>query len=101
MTRARTWVIPLCGEGSRTKALGLCKPLIEIKGKTIIEHFLRGIRHLVDIEDDFIYVIRKDHDNSYSIKSHIRIAHCKYINTKACSFVTSESKLVDHAKPYH
>ena len=82
----------MCGEGTRTSRLGPCKPLVSIKGKAIIEHFLEGICHLVARGDEVIYIFREDHDKAYDLGRKVFLAHQRYLpDTRICT-VTAEMK---------
>lgn len=64
-------LMPMGGLGSRFTNAGYNtpKPLISVDGK---EMFLKALDSFKSIEDiDYIFVIRKDHDDAYNLKYHI------------------------------
>jgi len=62
-------IIPMSGFGERFRAAGYVvpKPLIEVEGKTIIQHVVE----MFSDEDDFIFICNEDHLNepSYRMES--------------------------------
>lgn len=65
-------LMPMGGLGSRFADAGytIPKPLIEVDGK---EMFLRALDSFKPVEDiDYLFVIRKDHDEKYDLKNSIQ-----------------------------
>ena len=63
-------VIPMAGAGSRFETAGYTfpKPLIEIEGKTMIQL----VCECLNIEANFIFIARKEHDEKYNIKAYLK-----------------------------
>lgn len=63
-------LIPMAGEGSRFKQLGFTvpKPMIEINRKPMIQHVVDNL----NIEANFIFCIRKDHEEQFQISEFIK-----------------------------
>lgn len=63
-------IIPMAGEGSRFVQAGyaLPKPLIDIDGKSMIQRVVENL----PFEADFIFVVRQEHLDNYSMESHLR-----------------------------
>ena len=55
------WIFPMAGNGSRTKALGGFKQLINIAGKTMLEWFLLGIESNIAPDDELIFIVLEEH----------------------------------------
>lgn len=85
------WIIPMCGEGTRTSTLGKFKPLIEISGKTIFEHFLDGIKYKIS-KDDLITLIIKSNNKEYLKNQEILSRICE--DYTICENV--DIKLINH-----
>ena len=66
-------LIPMGGRGLRFKDSGytIPKPLLEINGRPMIAQVLSSI----DVEGDFIYVVRKDHVDNFQIQAIINDVH--------------------------
>ncbi len=58
------WIFPMAGNGSRTKALGGFKQLINIAGKTMLEWFLLGIESNIASDDELIFIVLEEHFNA-------------------------------------
>jgi 3,4-dihydroxy 2-butanone 4-phosphate synthase len=60
-------LIPMGGQGLRLRQSGFLipKPLLEVCGSTMIQKVIESI----DIEGNFIYVVRRDHVDNYNIDS--------------------------------
>lgn len=60
-------LIPMAGEGSRFSKAGYTfpKPLIDVNGKPMIQLVVENL----NIDANFIYIIRKEHSEKYNIKS--------------------------------
>jgi len=85
------WIIPMCGNGTRTSSLGSFKPLIEILGKTIFEHFLDGVKNKIAAYDSITLIIKSNHKDYLKNQEHlIRICLEKTICKNICV------KLVDY-----
>jgi HAD superfamily hydrolase (TIGR01509 family) len=73
-------LIPIAGEGSRFLAAGYTfpKPLIEVFQKPMIQIVIENL----SIEANFIYLIRKEHDDKYNISSLLKAItpNCKIIH---------------------
>jgi len=50
------WIIPIAGNGTRTKSLGEFKPFIEIKGQAILSWVILSLNSHVLPEDTFIFI---------------------------------------------
>jgi HAD superfamily hydrolase (TIGR01509 family) len=72
-------LIPMAGRGNRFVAAGYTfpKPLIEIKGKPMIQRVIENI----NIQGNYIFIIQKEHQKKYNIKSLLNILKpdCKII----------------------
>ena len=72
-------LIPMAGRGSRFATAGYTfpKPLIEIKGKPMIQRVVENI----NIQGNYIFIIQKEHQKKYNIKSLLNILkpNCKII----------------------
>lgn len=60
-------LIPMAGEGSRFSKAGYTfpKPLVEVFGKPMIQLVIENL----NIDANFIFIIRKEHDKKFGIKS--------------------------------
>lgn len=60
-------LIPMSGNGNRFKQAGytLPKPLIDIKGKPMIQWVIENL----NIDANFIFIVQKDHDDKYNLKT--------------------------------
>jgi len=67
-------LIPMAGEGSRFRAAGytMPKPLIDVKGKSMIQVVCENI----DIDANYIFVAQKNDINQYNIDEHLALV-CK------------------------
>ncbi len=77
-------LIPCAGHGSRFKDAGYSfpKPLIEvIDGKPMIQMVVENL----NIEANFIYIVRKEHYDTYNLKSLLNIL------TPGCKIITVDS----------
>lgn len=72
-------LIPMAGLGSRFSEAGYTfpKPLIEVNGKPMIQLVVENL----NVEANFIYIVRKEHYETYNLKSLLNIltAGCKII----------------------
>lgn len=72
-------LIPMAGEGSRFKEAGFTfpKPLIEIHSKPMIQWVIENL----NIKANFIFIIRKEHQEKFNIKSVLKVLepNCKII----------------------
>lgn len=59
-------LIPMAGAGSRFQKAGynLPKPLIDVKGKPMIQHVVENI----GLEGKYIFIVQKEHYEKYSLK---------------------------------
>lgn len=68
-------LIPMAGKGSRFLQAGfdMPKPLIEVKGKTMIEWAMKTFDFLHSVEEkQYIFVILKEHDEQYGLGDTLR-----------------------------
>lgn len=65
------WILPMCGEGTRTQFRGPFKPLIQIKGIALFKYFIKNIAPHIKKEDRLILILREDHDQKYSAKNRL------------------------------
>jgi HAD superfamily hydrolase (TIGR01509 family) len=97
-------LIPMAGKGSRFAKAGYTfpKPLIEIKGKPMIQWVIESL----NISGNYIFIIQKEHQNKYNIKSLLNTLkpNCKIIEldkiTKgaACTTLLAK-KFIDNKHP--
>jgi len=97
-------IIPMAGAGSRFEVAGYTfpKPLIEVKGKPMIQLVLETL----NIEAKYIFIVRKEHAEKYSLKEFLnQIAPgCEVIITdgltegSACTVLLAEN-LIDNDNP--
>jgi beta-phosphoglucomutase-like phosphatase (HAD superfamily)/dTDP-glucose pyrophosphorylase len=97
-------LIPCAGYGSRFKDAGYAfpKPLIEVNG----EPMLKVVVDNLNIEANFIYIVRKEHYDTYNLKSLLNILtpKCKIITVDevtegaACTTLLAEH-LIDNDNP--
>lgn len=76
-------LIPMAGEGSRFAKAGYTfpKPLVEVHGKPMIQKVIENL----NIDANFIYLIRKEHNKQYNISSMLNQI------TPGCKIVEVES----------
>ena len=76
-------VIPMAGAGSRFSSAGYTfpKPLIEVKGKPMIQVVVENL----GIEADYTYIVRKEHYEKYNLKNMLELI------TPGCNIVVVES----------
>ena len=76
-------LIPMAGEGSRFAKAGYTfpKPIIEVNGEPMIKVVLDNL----NIEANFIFIIRKEHDDQFNISSTLKQLEpdCKIIKIDA------------------
>jgi len=99
-----TVVIPMAGAGSRFEVAGYTfpKPLIEVKGKPMIQLVLETL----NIEAKYIFIVRKEHIAKYSLKEFLnQIAPgCEVITTdgltegSACTVLLAK-EFIDNDNP--
>ncbi len=74
-------LIPMAGAGSRFTEAGysLPKPLIDVKGKPMIQHVVENIA----IDGKYIFIVQKEHYEMYSLKYILKLIKpdCKIIIT--------------------
>jgi NDP-sugar pyrophosphorylase family protein len=66
------FVFPMAGQGIRTRALGECKPLIEVAGQPMIQWALTGFRHHVRPGDSFVFVTTRYFEEKFSVKKRLK-----------------------------
>ena len=99
-------VIPMAGAGSRFRDLGydLPKPLIEVAGKTLIEHSIRSF----DVPGEFIFITRKfdnpEHNAQLSkLLKQLRPEHVEIqldkVTSGASETVLAARELIDNLEP--
>jgi beta-phosphoglucomutase-like phosphatase (HAD superfamily)/dTDP-glucose pyrophosphorylase len=97
-------IIPMAGSGSRFQMAGYTfpKPLIEIKGKTMIEIVVESLR----IDANYIFIVRREHDDKYKIENYLRsfVPNCKIVFTEgvtegAASTVLLAKDLINNDNP--
>jgi NDP-sugar pyrophosphorylase family protein len=74
-------IIPMAGQGKRFLAAGYKtpKPLIQVEGKTILEHI---VENFSPQHDEFIFAVNEEHLEKFNIKSLIErsVSHFKIIS---------------------
>lgn len=74
-------LIPMAGAGSRFEMAGYAfpKPLIEVKGKTMIQVVIDSL----NISANYIFIVREDHNKKYNISDYLKtlIPDCTVIYT--------------------
>ena len=67
MTKKLNILIPMAGAGSRFQEAGynLPKPLIDVKGKPMIQHVVENIA----LDGKYIFIVQKEHQEKYNINS--------------------------------
>lgn len=65
------WVLPMCGDGTRTQFRGPFKPLIKINGIALFKLFIKNISHHIQKDDRIILILREDHVQKYSAKKNL------------------------------
>jgi HAD superfamily hydrolase (TIGR01509 family) len=97
-------LIPMAGEGSRFQKAGYTfpKPLIEINKKPMIQFVIENL----SLDANFIFLVRKDHEKKYNIKSLLNILapNCKIVivdklTQGAASTTLLAEKYVDNKNP--
>lgn len=72
-------LIPMAGLGTRFSNAGyiLPKPLIDVKGKPMIQHVIENL----NIEANFIFLVQKEHYNKYNLETILKniVNDCKII----------------------
>jgi 6-phosphofructokinase/glycosyltransferase involved in cell wall biosynthesis len=63
-----TWIVPICGKGTRTKKMGEFKPFININNKKIIEWFLISLKNNITFNDTFIFITTNYYEKKYKVK---------------------------------
>ncbi len=97
-------VIPMAGEGRRFKEAGYSfpKPLIDVKGKTMIERVVTNIKPLSDHR--FIFICQKKHYDTYdlynvlrnSTNGHFEVVKLDGITGGAACTILTASKHIDN-----
>ena len=66
MSKKLNILIPMAGAGSRfqEKGYNLPKPLIDVKGKPMIQHVVENI----GLDGKYIFIVQKEHYEKYSLK---------------------------------
>ena len=86
ITENKKWIdkkmnilIPMAGLGTRFSNAGyiLPKPLIDVKGKPMIQHVIENL----NIEANFIFLVQKEHYNKYNLETILKniVNDCKII----------------------
>jgi HAD superfamily hydrolase (TIGR01509 family) len=74
-------VIPMAGRGSRflTENYTVPKPLIDIRGKPMIQHVVENL----NIDGNYIFIIQKEHEKLYGVTKILKtiVPECKVIQT--------------------
>lgn len=73
-------LIPLAGSGSRLRSLyQLPKPLIDIKGKTMIHRVVESL----NIDANYIFIVQKEHYDQYNLGTYLKliVPDCKIVIT--------------------
>ena len=74
-------LIPMAGAGSRFKNAGydLPKPLIDIRGKPMIQHVVENL----NVEGQYIFIVQKEHRQLYDLDNILKkiSKNCKIIET--------------------
>jgi len=65
------WIIPMAGQGIRTRKLGEFKPFIDIFGRTILEWLLISIQGKVDSSAHFIFITTMDYDKRFRVRKRL------------------------------
>lgn len=79
MIKSVDWILPMCGDGTRTQSRGAFKPLINVNDKPIFEHFLSQLKFHFNISDKLILTIRRDHNQLFNAKNKLIDIVKKYI----------------------
>ena len=97
-------LIPMAGEGSRFRDAGFTfpKPLIDVNSKPMIQMVIENL----NINANFIFIIRKEHQEQYNIKSVLKVLKpgCKIVEVDeltegaACTVLLAREH-IDNSKP--
>ncbi|MDD3014531.1 MAG: hypothetical protein PHC34_12585 [Candidatus Gastranaerophilales bacterium] len=71
MNYKKTWIIPMAGNGTRTKDFGEFKPFIEVAGKKILNWLLKSIKINFGRDDRIIFITTKYFAEKYEVESQI------------------------------
>lgn len=63
----RIWVLPMAGAGTRTRALGHCKPAIFVLGRPILAWCLSGLRSLIIPGDRVVAITTHAFEKEFAI----------------------------------
>lgn len=74
----KIWIMPIAGNGTRTRELGEFKPFIEINDKKIIEWFLISIIDKISNKDKFIFITTQYFNDKFNIKHELKELFSKY-----------------------
>ena len=97
-------LIPMAGRGSRFAEAGYTfpKPLIEIKGKPMIQWVIESL----NVKGNYIFIIQKEHQEKYNIKSllstlkpNCKIIELDHITQGAACTTLLAKKLINNSNP--
>jgi NDP-sugar pyrophosphorylase family protein len=93
-------VIPASGYGSRFTNAGytLPKPLIPVNGIPMIKKVVDNLSFFEDIETQFIFIIRKEHDSQFKFGDYLKklVPNCKIVTVDSVTEGAACSILLAH-----
>jgi len=88
------WVVPMAGEGKRTRNLGKYKPFIPVQNRLIFEWMLLGVRPHLSSDDRFVLVTTRAFEQEFAVRETVTSLFQK--NQIPCAF---ECVVVDQTPP--
>tara|TARA_A100001035_G_C27752704_1_gene487273 strand:+ start:603 stop:1364 length:762 start_codon:yes stop_codon:yes gene_type:complete len=79
MIKKVDWILPMCGDGTRTQSRGPFKPLIILKNRPLFEHFISQLKFHIHHDDKLIILIRSDHNELFDAKQKFQNLIKKYL----------------------
>lgn len=86
MNNKKIWLMPMAGNGTRTKGLGKFKPFISVSNKSVIEWFLISILDKVNKNDEFIFITTLAFEKEFIVKDTIYKLFKKYQLSNTINF---------------
>jgi UDP-N-acetylglucosamine diphosphorylase / glucose-1-phosphate thymidylyltransferase / UDP-N-acetylgalactosamine diphosphorylase / glucosamine-1-phosphate N-acetyltransferase / galactosamine-1-phosphate N-acetyltransferase len=63
------WLVPMAGQGTRTRKFGKFKPFIKVNERMLVEWTLLGFRHEFNSDDNVFFITTEAFDQQFEVKN--------------------------------
>lgn len=87
---SKIWIMPIAGNGTRTKELGEFKPFIEVNNKKIIEWFMLSILDKINKYDKFVFITTAYFNKKFNVTEILQLLFKKFNLNNPLKIILSE-----------